>query len=99
MVRLTLAQSGRCLGDCSFESKPSPTSAHECGEVTGRMPAAKRSASVAPEVDLGECTLHSPLQQANKAEPLALKPRGTSPEIQNRGTSHPQKGHVSAKNF
>ena len=41
------------------------------------MLAAKRLASVVPEVDLGECTLHSPLQKANKAEPtLALKPRG-----------------------
>ena len=48
---------------CTFESEPSPTSAHACGEVTGCMPAAKRSASVAPEVDLGECTLHSPPQK------------------------------------
>ena len=38
------------------------------------MPAAKRLACVAPEVDLGECTLHSPLQKVNKAEPTpALK--------------------------
>ena len=41
------------------------------------MPAAKRSACVAPEVDIGECTLHLPPQKADKAEPtLALKPRG-----------------------
>ena len=41
------------------------------------MLAAKRLAYVAPEVDLRECTLHSPPQKANKAEPtLALKPRG-----------------------
>ena len=41
------------------------------------MPAVKRSAGIAPEVDLRECTLHSPLQKANKAEPiLALKSRG-----------------------
>ena len=38
------------------------TSATVCGDRTGCMPAAKRSASVAPEVDLGERTLHSPLQ-------------------------------------
>ena len=45
------------------KSEPSPTSAHACGEVTGCAPAAKRSASVAPEVNLGECTLHSPPQK------------------------------------
>ena len=60
-------------------------------------------ASVAPEVDLGECTLHSPPQKVNKAEPtLALNPEEMSPEIQNRGTIGPKnfkKGHVSAKNF
>ena len=65
------------LGDCSFKSEPSPTSAHACREVTGCMPAAKRSACVAPEVDLRECTLHSPPQKVNKAKPtLALKPGG-----------------------
>ena len=52
-----------CSCRCTFESEPSPTSAHACGEVTGCAPAAKRSASVAPEVNLGECTLHSPLQK------------------------------------
>ena len=51
-----------CSCGCTFESEPSPTSAHACGEVTGCAPAAKRSASVAPEVNLGECTLHSPPQ-------------------------------------
>ena len=41
------------------------------------MLAIKRLADVAPEVDLRECTLHSPLQKTNEAEPtLALKPRG-----------------------
>ena len=56
------------------------------------MPAAKRSAHVAPEVDLRECTLQSPPQKANKAEPtLALKPRGDV-------TRNPKQGyHVSAK--
>ena len=40
-------------------SKPSPTSAHACREATSCTPVAKRLASVAPEVNFGECTLHS----------------------------------------
>ena len=53
------------------------TSTTVCGDRTGCVPATKRSASVAPEVDLGECTLHLPPQKVNKAEPtLALNPRG-----------------------
>ena len=52
-----------CSCGCTFESEPSPTSAHACGEVTGCAPVAKRSASVAPEVNLGECTLHLPPQK------------------------------------
>ena len=52
-----------CSCDRTFETEPSPTSAHACGELTGCAPAAKRSTSVAPEVNLGECTLHSPLQK------------------------------------
>ena len=64
------------------------------------MLAAKRLASVAPEVDLGECTLHSPLQKANKAEPtLALNPRGDVTRNPIQGYQWPQKGRVSAKNF
>ena len=51
------------------------TSATVCGDRTGCMLATKRSASVAPEVDLDECTL--PPQKVNKEElTLALKPRG-----------------------
>ena len=38
------------------------TSVTVCGDRTGCAPAAKRSTSVAQEVDLGECTLCSPLQ-------------------------------------
>ena len=54
---------------------------HPLQQYVGTGPAAclatKRSVSIAPEVDLGECTLHSPLQKANKAEPtVALNPRG-----------------------
>ena len=51
-----------CSCSCTFKSEPSPTSAHACGEVTGCAPAAKRSASVAPEVDLMERTLRLPPQ-------------------------------------
>ena len=42
------------------------------------MQVVKRSAGIAPEVDLRECTLHLlPQKQANKADPtLALKSRG-----------------------
>ena len=53
------------------------TSMMVCGDRTDCVPAAKRLASVAPEVDLGECTLHLSLQKVNKAEPtLTLNPRG-----------------------
>ena len=66
------------------------TSATVCGDRTGCAPPAKRLASVAPEVDLGECTLHSPPQKANKAEPtLALNPRNPK-----QGYQWPQKGYV-----
>ena len=46
-----------------------------CGEVIGCDAGCKRSAGVAPEVDLRECTLYSPPQkQANKAKStLVLK--------------------------
>ena len=75
-----------------FKSEPSPTSTHACGEVTGCAPAAKRSACVASEVDLEECTLHSPTQKANKAEPtLALNPRGDVTRNPNQGYQWPQK--------
>ena len=75
-----------CPGDCLFKSDPSPTSAHACGEVTGCALAARRSVCVAPEVDLGECTLR------NKAEPtLALKPRGDVTRNPKKGYQWPQK--------
>ena len=64
-----------CPGDCLFESEPSPTSADACGKVAV-MPATKRLAHVALEVDLGECALHLPPQKVKKEEPtLALKSR------------------------
>ena len=62
---------------CPLKSEPSLTFADACGEVISCAPTTKRLAHVAPEVDLGECTLHLPLQKVNKAEPtLALNPRG-----------------------
>ena len=65
------------------------------------MLATKRLARVAPEVDLGECTLHLPPQKSNKAEPtLALKPRGDVTRNPKQGYQWPQKRTcVSAKNF
>ena len=79
------------------------TSATVCGDRTGCMPSAKRSASVAPEMDLGECrsTLHSPLQKANKAEPtLALNPRRDVTRNPKQGCQWPHKRTcVSAKIF
>ena len=53
------------------------TSATVCGGRTGCVPAGMRLTSVAQELNYGECTLHSPPQKANKAEPtLGLNPRG-----------------------
>ena len=77
------------------------TSATVCGDRTGCTPATKRSVSVAPEVDLGECTLYSPPLKANKAEAtLALKPRGDVTRNPKQGYQWPQKRTcVSAKNF
>ena len=71
------------------------------GKWPAVMPATKRSACVAPEVDLGECTLHLPQQKKLiRQNPRCLwNPEETSPEIQNRGTSGPQKGFVPVKNF
>ena len=67
-----------CSCGCTFESEPSPTSAHACGEVTGYVPAAKRSASVAPRGESwGMYITFASAKIANKAEPtLALNPRG-----------------------
>ena len=60
------------------------------------MPATKRLARVAPEVDLWECTLHSPPLKTNKAESTpALKPRGDVTRNPKTGVpGGPQKGHV-----
>ena len=42
------------------------------GKSPAAMPAVKRSAGVAEEVDLGECTLHLPLQKQIRQNPLWL---------------------------
>ena len=77
------------------------TSATVCGDRTSCAPVAKRLVSVAPEVDLGECTLHSPPQKVNKAEPtLALNPRGDVTRNPKQRYQWPPKSTcVSAKNF
>ena len=83
-----------CPGDCPFESKPSPTSVHACGEMTGCILATKRLAHVAPEVNLRECniTFARLLQKVNKAEPtLALKPRGDVTRNPKQGYQWPPK--------
>ena len=55
------------------------------------MLAIKRSPGVAPEVDIRECTLHSPLQKANMTEPtLALKSRGDVTKNPKQGYQWPQ---------
>ena len=53
------------------------------------MLAVKRSAGVVPEVNLGECTLHSPPQKAGP--PLALKLRGDI-------TRNPKQGYQWPRN-
>ena len=67
------------------------------------MLAVKRLAGVAPEVDLGECTLHfASAKQVNKAaEPtLALKPIGDVTRNSKEEYQWPQnRTHVSAKNL
>ena len=60
-----------------------------CRYVEENGLAAKRSADVAPEVNLGECVTCMPPPSPDKAATLALKPRA-----QNRGISGLTKGHV-----
>ena len=74
-------------------------SATVCGDRTGCALATKRLENVAPEVDLGECTLHLPPQKVNKAKPtLALNPRGDITRNPKQGYQWPQKRTcVSAK--
>ena len=61
------------------------------GKCLTVMLAFKRLACVAPEVDLGECTLHLPPQKVNKAEPtLALKQRSDITRNPKQGYQWPQ---------
>ena len=56
------------------------------------MLAVKRPAGVAPEVNLRECTSHTPPPSANKAAHFCLKTqKEISPEVQNRGINGPTK--------
>ena len=65
----------------------------EIGSVA--MLAAKRSAGVAPEVNLSKCTMHMPLPSVNKAEPtLALKPRGDVTKSLKHGHQCPHKNDL-----
>ena len=78
-----------------LNSSQFPPLLNHVGKQLGAMPTIKRLAGVAPEMDLWECTLHSPLQkkqqQVNKAEPsLVLKPRGDITRNPKQGYRWPQ---------
>ena len=64
-----------------------PLLKHACGEA---MLATKRSAGVAPEVNLRECITCTPPPSANKAA-LALKPRGEVTRSPKQGYQWPHK--------
>ena len=51
----------------------------------------KRSAGVAPEVNLREHVTHIPLPSVNKAAHCGFESQEMSPEVQNRGISGPTK--------
>ena len=61
------------------------------GTTISRHAGNQQVLSVIPEVNIRESTLHTPQPSVNKVPILALKPRGDSPEVQNRGTSGPIK--------
>ena len=61
------------------------------------MLVSKRSADVAPEVNLRENTSCMFLPSAIRLPTLALKPRTDVTRSPNRGISGPTKGHVSTK--
>ena len=82
-----------CSCGCTFESEPSPTSAHACGEVTSCAPAAKRSASGSTRGESwGMYITFASTIIVNKAEPtLDLKPRGDVTRNPKQGYQWPQK--------
>ena len=69
-----------------------PMPAHRYMEENGlaAMLAAKRSAGVAPEENLGKCITHTPLPSMNKE---------ISPEVQNRSFSGPTKKDLCLPKF
>ena len=62
LAQLVEGLSHRYSESTSSNTNSNLTSATGCRDRTGGKPAAKRLARVAPEVDLRECTLCSPLQ-------------------------------------
>ena len=60
----------------------------------GAMLAAKRSAGVTPQVNLGECTSRMSLQNVNMAH-SGFKPRGDFTNSPKQVSVAPEKGHVS----
>ena len=68
------------------------------GNWLAALLATKRSAGIAPKVGLRKCTLHSPPQKVNMAEPtLALKPRGDVTRKPKQGQWHPKRTCVRQK--
>ena len=55
------------MGGLPFKSSILPLFKHACGEQQLAKLATKRSAGVAPEVNLGECTSCTPVPSVNKA--------------------------------
>ena len=79
---------------CSILSQFLPLLMHVVKQLAVML-TVKRLPGVAPDVGFRECTLHLPLQKQIKQNQLWLwNPEDTSPEIQNRGTSGPEIGHV-----
>ena len=62
--------------------------------------AAKRSAGVTPEVNIGECVTCTPLKSVNKAAHSGFESQKTRQEkSKTRGISGPQKGLMTSKYF
>ena len=84
--------------DPSFGATPMLACEYVGENGSAAMLAAKRSAGVAPEMNLN--VHHICLCQVRKRLPtLVLKPRVDVTEVQNWGISGPPKGYVSTKFF
>ena len=81
-----------------FQAPPMP---HRCVEENGStaMLAAKSSAGVEPEVNLGECVTCTPLPSTKKAAHSGFEIQETSPEVQYRGISGHTKRTYVLQNF